>query len=461
MSAQVATGMNWLLQPPATAPVLLAPPLALALAPVPHRYVSHTHKRASDSAEMRLLRSFSSETASAVRPAEGCARHASQNTGSRGSSHGRALSNSALPSSVNAALFEDVPQEIILQILTCLTPRELCAVAQTCHLLRRLADDSKVWRRLLLREMPLWPTVGSSTLPGHQALFFNTKHTYLTCSPESKSPRARHTPTAAAAGPGLLLSRSLTSLFWEATATGEVVICGYGLEHAGTGLISQLLYGEQSPFTVTGMTAGNNGVGGGVSVQHGRTGAKIDLISVHHRRYRRQHVPFPPSSRDPAATASAMVFVCDADRLDPGHPDHVHYMREAAKELHHMIPRAGVPLLVVSLVPALRTPPPLLAPPLPLPNGAAVVNAAAVLQNTSNPSSRNSNGGSTSRQASCHASATDVAGLLQLGSQARAWRVITTQVKVVNPNSTMQQSDYLSDGTLHIGLDWLCGQMPR
>lgn len=72
----------------------------------------------------------------------------------------------------------------------------------------------------------------------------------------------------------------------------RIAILGPGLEASARGLVGNMLWSDASPFQVTGLSAGRQGVGGAVSLQH-EGGDHVDLITLY------QHTAF--ERRNPEA----------------------------------------------------------------------------------------------------------------------------------------------------------------
>eukprot|EP00040_Diaphanoeca_grandis_P042099 m.264184 g.264184 ORF g.264184 m.264184 type:complete len:398 (-) comp54475_c0_seq1:215-1408(-) len=238
-----------------------------------------------------------------------------------------------------------LPSDVIEKICFLCDASTLLAVSSTCKRLKSVADSDRVWRRILLREMRSWRSLKSTTMPGHQQLFFNVKTTYLSCSPESKSPMAApfkcHKPAL-----WLQMYQSLGR-----SKPLKIVMFGIGLEHAGTGIVRDMFYSGDSMFDLQGMIPGiQRGNGGGVTLRHKELGTSVDMVALYHRRTRAVNQPVPKSSSVVCADADAFICVVDDTMLaDP--TTQAEHQQDSLAELQALLPKSSAPLLVISCAP--------------------------------------------------------------------------------------------------------------
>ncbi|EGD82951.1 hypothetical protein PTSG_03586 [Salpingoeca rosetta] len=218
--------------------------------------------------------------------------------------------------------FDTLPRELRILILSFLPPEDLFRLAAVNRNWYDITNDPILWRHVLMQEMPLWPTVTSATFPNHHALFKDPKATYRRCSPLMGEHRAELSLLPASSPPPVV--RHL----FARHRRFRVAVFGAGLEHIAHGLVTEILWGADSPFQVLGMSPGTDGVGGGVSLRVDAHTA-FDMITLYQKtaaerarqsdedtgRLQNGRGELRESERRVCEHVDAFVMVVDAARL--------------------------------------------------------------------------------------------------------------------------------------------------
>eukprot|EP00043_Microstomoeca_roanoka_P007790 m.75385 g.75385 ORF g.75385 m.75385 type:complete len:358 (-) comp13976_c0_seq1:279-1352(-) len=251
--------------------------------------------------------------------------------------------------------FDDLPREVRILILSFLPPEDLFRFASVNKSWNDITSDPILWRHVLTSELHLWPTVTSTTFPNHHDLFKNAKRTYRRCSPFIGENKFELSLLPTRCSPS-----TLRHLFTRQHRF-KVAVFGAGLEHIARGLITKILWGDDSPFRVLGMSPGLDGVGGGISLRLDAT-TTFDMITLYQKtaaerrqqndeelgRLYNQAGQLAESERRVCAHVDAFIMVVDAARLgDISSDRHLKRCREeVAQFLNPAWTRPDAPLVV-------------------------------------------------------------------------------------------------------------------
>lgn len=90
--------------------------------------------------------------------------------------HGGTTSNVDLPESETAdtdqnwSFLDSLLVDLQFQIMTLLSPADLCSLGATSRYWRAVVRDPLLWRYFLLRDMPFWPSIDHNSMPHVEAL---------------------------------------------------------------------------------------------------------------------------------------------------------------------------------------------------------------------------------------------------------------------------------------------------
>ena len=171
-------------------------------------------------------------------------------------------------------ILTSLPADVLLHIMGYLQPSDLAVLGAINRSLHALSCDELLWRKALHRTE--WPIVTKGCLPLPNEA---ERKTYLRGTAHIRALDARR---RAQLQPSLF-ARLLTQ-FRPAPQLPRVAMFGQGLESSTSSIVNELLWGANTPFSVTQLFPGmEGGVGGGVGLAQGDLA--FNLITIYEQTH--------------------------------------------------------------------------------------------------------------------------------------------------------------------------------
>ncbi|NXX98235.1 FBX4 protein, partial [Centropus bengalensis] len=190
----------------------------------------------------------------------------------------------ALPEGAGeASALQTLPIDVQLNIMSFLSPQDLCNLGSTSCYWRAAVQDPLLWRYFLLRDLPLWPSVDWKSLPDVEVfnkafseVSDNALHDYMAvykkCCPQSRRSLKSSRPRYAA------VTSFLQSLVTQAEP--RFAMFGSGLEELDDSLVKKMMTCPEI-LLVAGLPQRQiHGIGSGVTFQFSNN-QKFNILTLY------------------------------------------------------------------------------------------------------------------------------------------------------------------------------------
>ncbi|NWV00417.1 FBX4 protein, partial [Upupa epops] len=178
---------------------------------------------------------------------------------------------------------QELPINVQLNIMSFLSPQDLCHLGSTSCYWRAAVQDPLLWRYFLLRDLPLWTSVDWKTLPdveifnkAFSEVSSNTLHDYMAAYKKS-CPQNRRSLKSSRPRYGAVTS-FLQSLVTQAEP--RFAMFGPGLEELDSSLVQKMMTSPEI-LMVSGLPQRQiHGIGSGVSFQFNNN-QKFNILTLY------------------------------------------------------------------------------------------------------------------------------------------------------------------------------------